>query len=157
EAPALSRPPPPRHAQERAGLVFAGLCALNGAFNPGFAKLMTTALPGLTVAAFTTLFGAIAAVLVLAAKRELAGLLDPRTSPRFAAMGALGTGLAFFLFFEGAQRSSAIETALCLQVEPVYSLVLARIALGHPITRARLASVAGIIGGIALALEARGA
>jgi len=146
-----------RPSHERAGLVFAALCATNGAFVPGFAKLTTTTLPGLTVAVFATAFAAVAALALLAAKRELGLLLDARSAPRLAAMGALGTGVAFLLFFEGAQRTSAIEAALCLQVEPVYSLVLARVALGHPITGRRLLAVATILAGIALALEARGA
>lgn len=144
-----------RPARERAGLVFAALCALNGAFVPGFAKLMTTTLPGLTVAVFATAFAAAAALALLAARRELARLFDARTAPRLAAMGALGTGVAFLLFFEGVQRTSAIEAALCLQIEPVYSLVLARAVLSHPITGRRLLAVSAIVSGIALALEAR--
>jgi drug/metabolite transporter (DMT)-like permease len=142
-------------ASERAGLVFAALCALNGAFVPGFAKLTTTTLPGLTVAVFATGFAALAAIAVVAAKGELARLVDRRTAPALCAMGALGTGVAFFLYFEGVQRSTAIETALCLQIEPVYSLVLARLVLGHPITGRRLAAVALILAGIALAMGAR--
>jgi drug/metabolite transporter (DMT)-like permease len=142
-------------ASERAGLLFAALCALNGAFVPGFAKLTTSTLPGLTVAVFATGFAALAAVAVVAAKGELARLVDRRTAPALCAMGALGTGVAFFLYFEGVQRSSAIEAALCLQIEPVYSLFLARLVLGHPITGRRLAAVAVILAGIALALDAR--
>jgi drug/metabolite transporter (DMT)-like permease len=142
-------------ATERAGLFFAALCALNGAFVPGFAKLTTTTLPGLTVAVFATGFAALAALALVAAKGELARLFDRRTAPALATMGALGTGLAFFLYFEGVQRSTAIEAALCLQIEPAYSLLLARIVLGHPITGRRLAAVAVILAGIALALEAR--
>jgi drug/metabolite transporter (DMT)-like permease len=143
-----------RHASDRAGLVFAGLCAMNGAFVPGFAKLTTTDLSGLTAAVFATAFAALAAIAVVAAKGELRRLLDPKTAPRLAAMGVLGTGVAFFLFFEGAKRTSAIETALCLQIEPAYSLFLARFVLGHPITLRRLVAVGAILGGIAFALEA---
>ena len=142
-------------ATERAGLVFAALCALNSAFVPGFAKLTTATLPGLTVAVFATGFAAVAALLVVAAKGELARLFDRRTAPVLAAMGAMGTGVAFFLYFEGVQRSSAIEAALCLQIEPVYSLLLARVFLGHPITGRRLAAVAVIVAGIVLATASR--
>jgi drug/metabolite transporter (DMT)-like permease len=146
----------PNAAAERAGLVFAGLCAALGALAPGFAKLTTNALDGLSAAAVTTAFGALAGVVLVAWRGELGRLADRRTAPRLAAMGALGTGGAFFLFFQGAQRTSAIETALCLQVEPAYSLLLARLALGHPITGRRVATVAVILVGIALALEPRG-
>jgi drug/metabolite transporter (DMT)-like permease len=135
--------------------VFAALCAANGAFVPGFAKLTTNHLGGLTVAVFATGFAALAALAVLALRGELAGLADRRAAPRLAALGALGTGVAFLLFFEGAQRTSAIEAALCLQVEPVYSMLLARAVLGHAITGRRLLAVGSILGGIGLALEAK--
>jgi drug/metabolite transporter (DMT)-like permease len=153
----VNAPPPTRSREDRAGLVFAALCAANGAFVPGFAKLTTHELGGLAVAVFATAFAALAALAVVAASGELAQLFERRAAPRLAAMGALGTGLAFLLFFEGAQRTSAIEAALCLQIEPVYSLLLARAVLGHPITGRRLAAVAGIVAGIALALETRSA
>jgi O-acetylserine/cysteine efflux transporter len=153
----VNAPPATQSRENRAGLVFAGLCAANGAFVPGFAKLTTNELGGLAVAVFATFFAALAALAVLAASGELARLFERRAAPRLAAMGALGTGLAFLLFFEGAQRTSAIEAALCLQIEPVYSLFLARAVLGHPMTGRRLAAVGGIVAGIGLALEARSA
>jgi drug/metabolite transporter (DMT)-like permease len=148
--------PRPSPLEQRAGLAFAALCALNGAFVPAMAKLTTRSLDGLSVAAATTLFGAAAGLVLLAARGELARLVDRRAGPRLAAMGALGTGAAFLLFFEGARRTSAIEAALCLQAEPLYALLLARVALGHPLTARRLAAAAAIASGIALALEARG-
>jgi drug/metabolite transporter (DMT)-like permease len=153
----VNRPPSPRLApsHERAGLVFAALCAANGAFVPAFAKLTTGLLGGLPVAVFATGFAAAAALAVLAARRELARLVERRAAPRLAAMGALGTGVAFLLFFEGARRTSAVEAALCLQVEPVYSLLLARAVLGHAITGRRLLAVGAVLAGIGLALEAR--
>jgi drug/metabolite transporter (DMT)-like permease len=153
--PAVSPAASSRQRSERAGITFALLCALNGAFVPGFAKLTTTALTGLAAAVFATFFAALAALALVAAKGEMRRLLDPKTAPRLAAMGLLGTGVAFFLFFEGAKRTSAIETALCMQIEPAYSLLLTRIVLGHPITLRRLAAVATILAGIAFALEAR--
>jgi drug/metabolite transporter (DMT)-like permease len=145
-----------RRRQERLGLGFAALCALNGAFVPAVAKLTTDRADPLFVATATTCFGALAAAVVLGARGELRQLADRRTAPGLVAIGALGTALAFLLFFAGAQRSSAIETVLCLQIESVYALVLARIFLGHPMTPRRLAAVAGIVGGIALALNPSG-
>jgi drug/metabolite transporter (DMT)-like permease len=72
------------------------------------------------------------------------------------AIGALGTAFAYLLFYEGARRTSAIVTVLCAQVECVYSLLAARIFLGHPVTARRLLAVGGILLGIALALEVQG-
>lgn len=152
----MARPSSMHASHERAGLLFAGLCAALAAFSPAFAKLTTSSLDALSVAVGTTAFGALAGLALLGARGELARLGDRRALPRLVAMAALGTGAAFFLFFQGAQRTSAIETALCLQVEPAYSLLLARVALGHPITGRRMGAAAVILAGIALALEPRG-
>ena len=145
-----------RRGQERLGLLCAGLCALNGAFVPAVAKLTAGRAEPLFVAAATSAFAAITAAVLLGARGELGRLFERRRAPRLLGVGVLGTAVAFLLFFEGSRRTSAIVTALCLQVEPVYSLVLARVFLGHPITGRRLAAVAGIVLGIALALAPGG-
>jgi drug/metabolite transporter (DMT)-like permease len=93
---------------------------------------------------------------LLAARGELGQLVEPARAARLVAIGALGTAVTYFLFFEGARRTTAILTALCLQIEPVYALLLARVFLGHPITPRRLAAVSGIVVGIALALDPSG-
>lgn len=142
--------------QERWGLAFAALCALNGAFVPAFAKLTTGAADGLFVAAATSVFAGLAAAVLLAARGELARLFARDRLPYLLAIGALGTAVTFLLFYEGARRTSAILTALCLQIEPVYSLGLARVALGHPITPRRLLAVTTIVAGIVLALQPDG-
>ena len=67
-------------------------------------------------------------------------------------MGALGTALAFLLFYSGAKRVTAVETALCVQTEPLYALLGTRLLLGHPLTAQRVAAVAAIGAGIALAI-----
>jgi drug/metabolite transporter (DMT)-like permease len=70
--------------------------------------------------------------------------------------GALGTGLAFFLFYAGAGRSTAIDRARA-QIEPAYSLLLSRLALGHRPTPRRLAALGrrSLAGIAALAPHAR--
>ncbi len=106
-------------------MIFAGLCALNGALVPAFAKLTTGRADALFVASITTVFAGVFAALVLALRGDLNALFRAPQRGRLALVGALGTGLAFFLFYAGAQRTSAIDTALCLQIEPAYSLVRA--------------------------------
>lgn len=141
---------------ERAGLVFAGLCALNGAFVPGVAKLSTGQADPLAVAATTTLFAAAAAAVVLAWRGELRLLVRRDLAPRLLAIAALGTGLAFFLYFEGVRRTSAIDAALCLQIEPVYSILVSWLVLGHRPTRRRVAAVGVLLAGIVLAVGGGG-
>jgi drug/metabolite transporter (DMT)-like permease len=141
--------------QERLGLVFAGLCALNGAFVPALAKLTTGRADPFLVAAATGLFAGAGCAVLLAVRGELAELWRPGRWPQLALVGALGTGLAVFLFYAGAERSSAIDTALAVQVEPAYSLLLSWLALGHRPTARRVAALAVILAGIALALGVR--
>ena len=141
---------------ERLGLAFAGLCVLNGALFPAVAKLTTAGADALFVTMVTTLFGGGAAFVFLALRGGLGTLVDARNGPRLAAVGLLGTALAYGLFFEGARRSSALDTVLCLQVEPLYALLVAWLFLGHRLTLRRLAAAAVIGLGIVLALAGGG-
>ena len=141
---------------ERTGLVFAALCAVSGAFVPGVAKLTTGRADPLAVAALTTLFGAAAAALVLGVRGELTLLLRRELAPRLVLIGALGTTLAFFLYFEGVRRTSAIDAALCLQIEPVYAILVSWLVLGHRPTLRRVGAVAILLAGIFLAVRGGG-
>lgn len=143
-----------RASAERVGLVFAVLCALNGAFVPAVAKLTTGRADALLVAAVSNGCAALAALLVLAARGQLPQLVAPLLAPRLLAIGALGTAAAHLCFYLGASRTSAIVATLCLQIEPAYALLLTWLVLGHRPTRRRLGATALLLGGIALALGA---
>jgi drug/metabolite transporter (DMT)-like permease len=144
------------HGQERPGLLFAALCALNGAFVPAFAKLTTDRGDPFFVATGTTLFAGVFAGLVLGLRGDLNLLVRRDTGPRLFIVGALGTAWAFLLFFYGARRTTAIEAVLCLQVEPAYSLLLSWIFLGHRPTGRRVAAIGVLLLGITLAVGGRG-
>jgi drug/metabolite transporter (DMT)-like permease len=141
--------------RERFGLSFAALCAINGAFVPAIAKLTTDRASPLFVAAATTVVAGVVAAMVLGARRELGVLIRPTVGPRLLLVGALGTAAAYVLFFWGASRATAIETVLCLQTEPAYSLMLAWLVLGHRPTLRRVAATAVLLIGIALAVGSR--
>jgi drug/metabolite transporter (DMT)-like permease len=142
-------------SQERSGLLFAALCALNGAFVPAVAKLTTNAAAPFFVATSAALFAGLTAALVLAVRGELRQLIDRRTALLLLVVGALGTAGAFTMFFWGARRASAIETVLCLQIEPAYSLILAWLFLGHRPTSRRIAATLTLLTGIILAVGGR--
>ena len=137
------------------GLLFAALCALNGAFVPAVAKLTTNDAEPFFVATSAALFAGLAAAMVLAGRGELRALFAIRNLPGLVAVGAIGTAGAFTMFFWGAQRASAIETVVCLQIEPAYSLMLAWLFLGHPPTLRRLVATAALLTGIGLAVGGR--
>ena len=141
---------------QRSGLLFAGLCALNGAFVPAVAKYTTGRADPLFVAAVTTFFAGVAAALMLAARGELSRLVQRETAPLLILLGALGTTIPFILFFVGTQRTSAIEAVLCLQTEPVYSLLVAWLFLGHRLTVRRVGAALVLMTGIALAVGVGG-
>jgi drug/metabolite transporter (DMT)-like permease len=125
---------------------------LNGAFVPAVAKLTTQAATGLTSALVTSAFGAVMALALLVARGQLPLLFDRRDFKTLLAVGALGTAAAFLLYYSGAKRATAIETALCVQTEPIYSLLGTRFFLGHPLPKRRVAAVLGIAAGIAIAI-----
>ena len=141
---------------ERLGLMFAALCALNGAFVPAFAKLTTNVGDPVFVAMTTTLFAAVSAAFVLWLRGDLHVLVRGRVALQLLAVGALGTAVAFVLFFTGARRASAIDTVICLQTEPAYSLLMAWIFLGHGPTLRRVLSIGVLLAGILLAVGSRG-
>jgi len=141
---------------ERIGLVFAALCALNGAFVPAFAKLTTNVGSPFFVAAATTCFAGGFAAVVLAVHAELSVLVRRGLALRLVGVGALGTAAPFMLFYSGAHRSTAIEAALCLQIEPVYSLLAAWLVLHHVPTPRRIAAIGVLLAGIVLAVGTRG-
>ena len=141
-------------SREKLGLAFAGLCALNGAFVPAFAVLTTARANALFVATLSSLFAATAALIVLALRGEIRVLWRSDQGPWLLLIGLLGTALAQTLFFLGAERTSAIEAALCVQVEPVYSLIVSRLFLGHAVTRRRVVAALVALSGIALAVGA---
>ena len=134
------------------GLALAGYCVANGAFVATVAKLTTNAAQPLSIAFLTSAFGGLAVLALLIARGKLGLLAVRRDLPALIAVGALGTALAFLLFYSGAKRVTAVETALCVQTEPLYALFGTRLLLGHPLTGQRVAAVAAIGAGIALAI-----
>jgi drug/metabolite transporter (DMT)-like permease len=135
--------------------VFAGLCALNGAFVAPVARLTTERGDPLFVATATTVFAGVAALLVLLVRGQLRPLLRGREAWLLVALGGLGTTVPNLLFFVGTARTSAIDAVLCLQIEPVYSLLLAWLVLGHRLTLRRAVSVLVLLAGVALAVAGK--
>jgi len=141
-------------AQERLGLLCAGLCALNGAFVPAVAKLTTGRADALFVAAVSNLFAAAAAASALWLRGELHAVMQRGRAWQLFAVGTLGTAVAHLLFYLGASRTTAIVATLCLQIEPAYALLLAWVVLGHRLTGRRLLATLLLLSGIGLALGA---
>lgn len=149
-------PTDPARRRERLGLLFAALCAVNGGFVPAVAKLTTAAADATFVATSAAVVAGLCAAAVLAARGELRRLVARNTAPRLALVGALGTAAAYALFFAGTARATAIEAALCLQIEPAYALLAAWLVLGHRPTPRRVAATLFLLVGITLAVGTEG-
>ena len=137
---------------QRAGLVFAALCALNGAFVAPVASLVTSAAHPLRVAVLVTVFAALAAAVVLGVRGRLLRLFRGSDTLAFALLALLGTVVPTLLFFVGTARTSALDAAMCLQTEPIFSLLLAWQVLGHRLTLRRVAAAAILLAGIVIAI-----
>jgi len=142
--------------RERFGLVFAGLCAVSGGFVPAVAKLTTAAADSTFVATTAALIAGVCAAIVLGIRGELGLLVGRETGPRLALIGALGTAAAYTLFFAGTARATAIDAALCLQIEPAYALIAAWVFLGHRPTARRVIGTCLLLAGIILAVGTEG-
>lgn len=137
---------------QRTGLVYAGLCAAGGAFVPAVARLTTGRTDPILVAAISTVFAGGASALFLLARGQLSRLVDRSSVGWLILIAALGTVVTNVLFFLGTSRTSAIDAVLCLQTEPVYSLLLAWFVLGHRLTARRVMSAGILLAGILLAI-----
>jgi drug/metabolite transporter (DMT)-like permease len=135
---------------DASGLAFAAYCVVNSSFVPAVAKLTTSHADGLTIALFTSAFAALVSLGLLVVQGKLRLLL--RDFGWLVLIGTLGTAVAFLLYYSGARRVTAVETALCVQTEPIYSLIGTRFVLGYPTAKRRIAAVTAIAAGIALAI-----
>jgi drug/metabolite transporter (DMT)-like permease len=72
-----------------------------------------------------------------------------------AALGALGTGVAYLLYFALITRAGASRAILVTYLVPAFALVYGAVLLDEPVTASALGGLALILGGTALATGAR--
>ena len=72
-----------------------------------------------------------------------------------AAIGALGTGVAYLLYFALIARAGASRAILVTYLVPAFALVYGAVLLDEPFTASALGGLALILGGTALATGAR--
>jgi drug/metabolite transporter (DMT)-like permease len=72
-----------------------------------------------------------------------------------AALGALGTGIAYLLYFALITRAGASRAILVTYLVPAFALAYGAVLLDEPVTASALAGLALILGGTALATGAR--
>lgn len=103
--------------------------------------------------------GQIAVGTLLAAPLALAQLPSgpppAKTIGAIVALGALGTGLAYLLYFTLIARAGASRAILVTYLVPAFALVYGTVLLDEPLTVSALAGLVLILGGTALGTGAR--
>jgi drug/metabolite transporter (DMT)-like permease len=141
-----------------AGVVLAALAAVAFGLSTPFVTWAGRGVGPLTTAALLYA-GAVttAAACRLALRRQGAGLAR-RDAPRLLAIALVGAALAPTLLAWGLQRAGATAGALMLNLEAVFTVVLARVLYREPIGPRVAAAVASmVLGGVVLALASSAA
>lgn len=103
--------------------------------------------------------GQLAVGMLLAAPLALAQLpSEPppaKTIGAIVALGVLGTGLAYLLYFTLIARAGASRAILVTYLVPAFALVYGTVLLGEPVTASALAGLALILCGTALGTGTR--
>jgi drug/metabolite transporter (DMT)-like permease len=117
---------------------------------------------GRTVRSFPPLevaVGQLAVGMLLAAPVALAQLPSEAPAAKavaaIVALGALGTGLAFLLYFTLIARAGASRAILVTYLVPGFALVYGAVLLDEPVTASAVAGLALILGGTALGTGTR--
>jgi drug/metabolite transporter (DMT)-like permease len=166
-------------ADENAALALAGMLAVAGAavsygLSSVYTRRRVTGLPiieqpdgtmralmpvEISLGSTATAFVMITA-LALVFERPESGLLAlPQSATGWLAvawLGALGTGVAYLLFFPILERWGATRATLVTYVIPVVAIALGFIVLGERLRPIELAGAALVIGGIVLVNARRG-
>src|SRR5260370_15701265 len=83
---------------------------------------------------------------------ELGSLIDRRYRMRLLMLSIVGTVVTTLTLVFGLRRIDAVAGTLLLQIEPVYSLLLATLFAGEPPTLRQLSATVIILTGIVSAL-----
>ena len=125
-----------------------GLGALRGSRDP-LASRRSTCRSGSSASARSSRSRS---ALAAAARRDAAGEGRSRRSSR---SGALGTGVAYLLYFALIARAGASRAILVTYLVPAFALVYGVVFLDEPVTASALAGLALILGGTTLATGGR--
>lgn len=109
--------------------------------------------PGVAVTLRATLAGGVL-ILALAAVRPAALRVAWRDVPYFAAYGLVSVAVFNLLYFHTIQRISIAAAAVLLYTAPTFVALVANLAFGEPLTRAKLAALGITLAGCVLVAKA---
>lgn len=137
---------------ERAGFGFALAEILAVGLVPAFSKFAVSRVDPLLYSAAAVLVAAIVSLLFVAGRGELSRMFRPSLLPWLIPIALLGTTATTLLLFIGARLTDGVSTALLLQTEPVFSLVLVWLIWRRGASPRHLVGTAFVLMGIVLVL-----
>jgi drug/metabolite transporter (DMT)-like permease len=134
--------------REREGVMLVIICVFIHGAHPILGKYGVSLVSPLFFASLTNLIAAAGLVLIILLKREsLAILIKKRFFILLFLIGFFGTTLSNIMFFYGVRLTSGINSAILLQVEPIYSLIIGYLLLQERVTTRQIISTMLIIFG----------
>lgn len=139
--------------KEREGVLLVIICALVHGAQPVLGKYGVSLVSPLFFASITNLIAALGLIQIILFKREpLTILIDKKYFSSIFLIGFFGTTLSNILFFYGVRLTSGINSAILLQVEPIYAMIIGYLLLKERITVRQIISTALIILGTLLVI-----
>lgn len=134
--------------REREGVILVIICVFIHGAHPILGKYGVSLVSPLFFASLTNLIAAAGLVLIILLKREsLTILIKKRFFILLFLIGFFGTTLSNVMFFYGVRLTSGINSAILLQVEPIYSLIIGYLLLKERVSTRQIISTLLIIFG----------
>jgi drug/metabolite transporter (DMT)-like permease len=133
------------------GLAYAIGSMFTWGMVPVLGHLFTRSIDPLLFGGLTAVIGGLPFVAVLASRNRLRDLASPRFAPAFAGITILGVASTALLFY-GTTLTSGVNTGLLLQIEPLYSVVIAALLLGEAVHAPALLATLFMMAGAAFVI-----
>jgi len=137
---------------ETIGMIFVVIQILTGAVQPVFTKFIVGIINPLFAASMVSLIGCIIPLILLTRKDRLKVIFEKKNMKEILLIGFFGTVMTYSFFFFGAQLTSGINTAILMQAEPIYSIILGYFILREKITSKQILSTLLIVSGVLIVI-----
>jgi drug/metabolite transporter (DMT)-like permease len=139
--------------REREGVILVIICVFIHGAHPILGKYGVSLVPPLFFASLTNLIAAAGLILIILLKKEsLIILIKKRFFILLFLIGFFGTTLSNIMFFYGVRLTSGINSAILLQVEPIYALIIGYLLLRERVSSRQILSTLLIISGTLLVI-----
>ena len=139
--------------REKEGVLLVIVCAFMHGAHPILGKYGVSLVQPLFFASLTNLIAAAGLILIILWKRESPLLLVKKGYfPSLFLIGFFGTMLSNICFFYGVRLTSGINSAILLQVEPIYALIIGYLLLKEKITVPQIVCTLLIMAGTLLVI-----